>query len=131
MNPAYRQVRFRLNPPGMETPDAFAIVTAWNPDGRTTAWENNQKANGRLQSRLDEADLYWFSVTGGSPDFAHVEPGFGVAGISREAAVVLGREFRQEAIFWVEGGAVFLVSCENPVPEEIGRWSELLVAPGG
>lgn len=127
MNPAYRQVRFRVDPPEMKTPDSFAIITAWNPDGRPTALENNQEANDRFQSRLDKAGLYWFSVTGGSPDFAHVEPGFGVSGITRNEAVALGRNFRQEAIYWVEGGAVFLISCQDPALEEIGLWNDLVL----
>src|SRR5690554_1300934 len=113
MNPAYRQVRFRIGPPEVKLPATFAIITAWNPDGRPTALEANQGANDRLRARLDEGEGQWFPVTGGSPDFVHVEPGFGVAGITRDGAVAFGREFRQEAIFWVEGDVVFLVSCKD------------------
>lgn len=127
MNPAYRQVRFRIDPRGVKRSDTFAIITPWNPDGLPAALEKNQEASGRLQSRLERMGLPWFSVTGGSPDFAHVEPGFGVADITRNEAVALGRDFRQEAIFWVEGGAVFLVSCREPALEEIGRWNDLFM----
>jgi hypothetical protein len=55
------------------------------------------------------------------------KPGYGVQGIARDEAVTLGREFRQEAIFWVEKGIVFLVSCADATNERIGSWSVMVL----
>jgi hypothetical protein len=33
--------------------------------------------------------------------------------VSLEEALEIGREFRQRAVFWVEGGRIEVVSCES------------------
>jgi hypothetical protein len=69
--------------------------------------------------------LECFPVTGGSSDFAHAEPGFGIIA-DRALIVALGYEFRQEAVFWVEHGEVHLCPCSEEPSECIGRWEDRL-----
>jgi hypothetical protein len=124
MNPAYAHVRFRAELPKGGLPERFGIVTAWNPDGITTDAASNHTANASLQVILQAEALPHFPVTGGSPDFTHAEPGFGI--IADQARIIaLGREFRQEAVFWIDRGAVHLVPCTDAPAQTLGPWSAL------
>ena len=71
----------------------------------------------------------FFPVTGGSADFVHAEPGFGIALNTRAEAVALGRRWRQEAVFWVEDGEVELVPCGDGKTSVVGAWSDLAEPP--
>lgn len=124
MNPGYAHVRFRAELPKGGLPERFGIVTAWNPDGITIDEASNQAASARLEAILQAEALHHFPVTGGSPDFSHAEPGFGI--IANQARIVaLGREFRQEAVFWIDRGTVHLVPCSDAPSQSLGLWSEL------
>lgn len=125
MNPAYLKVRFRAELPTAGLPSRFGIITACNPDGQTVSDERNALATERLRSDLIKKNHVIFPVTGGSEDFSHAEPGFGVLLTSPEEAIQWGKDFRQEAIFWVEEGNVRLVLCDNGEEEEIGTWGSL------
>jgi Protein of unknown function (DUF3293) len=122
MNPLYKETRFRAELPQTGLPDRFGIITAWNPDGRDVSAEANASATERLRSALLKKGHIIFPVTGGSPDFSHAEPGFGVLLESSEETVQWGQRFRQEAVFWVEHGMVRVVSCDNEEVEDIGTW---------
>lgn len=124
MNPAYAHVRFRAELPKGGLPERFGIVTAWNADGITSDKASNNAANARLQAILQAEALPHFPVTGGSPDFTHAEPGFGI--IADQARILaLGREFRQEAVFWVDRGSVHLCPRAAAPLQVIGLWNEL------
>jgi len=124
MNSAYLQARFRTELPKGGLPERFGIVTAWNPDGITSDTASNNAANARLEAILQAEALPHFPVTGGSPDFTHAEPGFGM--ITDQARIIaLGREFRQEAVFWIDRGTVHLVPCSDAPPQVVGSWNEL------
>lgn len=129
MNPAYLNVRFRVEPPQTGVPSRFAVITACNPDGQEVSDEENAIATERLRSELVEAGHGYFPVTGGSLDFSHAEPGFGVLLPSLEEAVSWGRNYRQEAIFWVEEGKVSVASCLNEDVVELGDWANLQFSP--
>ncbi len=126
MNPAYAHVRFRAVLPAGGLPERFGIVTACNPDGIDSPEADNQAATLRLQSILADEGLTHFPVTGGSPDFTHAEPGFGILA-TRERCLALGREFRQEAVFWIEHGDVYLCPCSDLPSRVIGTWTELAI----
>lgn len=125
MNPAYQNVRFRSESPQGGVPSRFAVITACNPDGQEVSDEANAIATERLRTELAKEGHLFFSVTGGSPDFSHVEPGFGVFLPSLEEAVQWGQRFRLEAIFGVEEGKVRLVFCLNEDALDIGNWATL------
>jgi hypothetical protein len=124
MNPVYLNVRFQVDLPDDILPEAFGIVTAWNPDGLAAAPGINDAANARLQTQLMSHGLAHFPATGGSPDFTHAEPGFGILA-TRDRCLELGRQYRQEAIFWIEHGIVYLCSCVDDSQITLGPWQDL------
>lgn len=125
MNSAYHHVRFRAELPKAGLPAAFGIVTACNPRGQTISDEENLQATVALRDALTTEKHFFFPVTGGSPDFTHAEPGFGVLFQSIEEAASWGKRFQQEAVFWVKEGSVLLVSCDGSAPVELGEWNTL------
>ena len=125
MNPGYHDVRFRAELPAVGLPAAFGIVTACNPDGKTVSAIENDQATDTLRSALTAENHFFFPVIGGSPDFSHTEPGFGVLFESSEEAVSWGRRYQQEAVFWIKEGSVQLVPCDGTTPVELGAWKSL------
>ena len=125
MNPGYHDVRFRAELPTAGQPTAFGVVTACNPDGRTVTDEENLQATEALRSALTAEGHFFFPVTGGSPDFTHCEPGFGVLFKSPEEAVSWGRRVAQEAVFWIHDGRVHLVPCDGSASVELSPWESL------
>ena len=124
VNPGYLDVRFRTALPDGILPECFGVVTAWNPDGLTAAPGINHAASARLKAQLLSDGHAHFPVTGGSPDFAHAEPGFGILP-TRDRCLELGRQYRQEAIFWIEHGMVYLCSCGDDSKITLGAWHDL------
>ncbi len=129
LNPAYQQVRFKAELPEGALPVRFGIVTACNPDGRPAGAATNTAVTEGLRVELAGGSAAFFPVTGGSADFVHAEPGFGIVLKTRAEAVVLGRQWRQEAVFWVEAGNVELLPCGDGDSSIVGAWSELAEPP--
>ena len=125
MNPGYQSVHFRAELPLAGLPAAFGVVTACNPDGKTVNDKENLIATESLRSALLSEGYFFFPVMGGSADFSHAEPGFGVLFPSPEAAVEWGQKYQQEAIFWIIEGRVHLISCSDHQSIEIGAWNDL------
>lgn len=104
--------RFRADLPAAGLPRAFAIVTAFNPDGKVRPDADNAADDARLRAELERDGLAPFRVTGGSRDGAHREPGWGFAAPSAADARARARRFRQLALYWVEDGTIFLLDSE-------------------
>ncbi len=128
--PEYRRVRFRCAE--ADVPPEFRVVTAWNPGGERVEVAENLVADEHLRNEIARLGLESFPVTGGSPDFSHAEPGYGIV-CDRAEAVLLARRFRQQAFYEVLGGRVYLVSVhEGHAPgDPIGRWRDLVVEGAG
>ena len=101
-------------------PTDFAIITAYDPEGRAASPADNAVADARLEADLRAAGFCPHRITGGSADGVHLEPGWGVP-IGLPMAVEFGRRYRQVAIFYVRAGALSLVDCENRSSEDLGR----------
>lgn len=125
MNPAYQQVRFCAELPKAGLPAVFGIVTACNPDGKTISPQENDNATDGFRKELEKEGHFYFSVTGGSLDFSHSEPGFGVLFLTMKEAIAWGIRYQQEAVFWVENGDVHLVPCDGSDSLKIGHWQTL------
>lgn len=125
LKPEYREVRFRCSE--SDLPRHFYIITAHNPDGASVAEEANTRADAALRREIERLGFALFSVTGGSPDFSHAEPGYGIQ-CSREEALGLARQFRQDAFFEIREGKVILISAiPLAEPDEfVGLWRDLL-----
>ena len=125
--PEYHTTRFApKEPPPSPWPDAFAVVTACNPFGQGIDEEADQLATTRLKKMISRLGLERHRVTGVSADGKHREPGFAIWGCDLQAALHLGREFAQNAIYWVEAGRLDVVSCSTGEREHVGLWSERL-----
>jgi len=117
MHPAYFSTLFDPHRYDGEWPNRFAIITAWATTGEHWPIEKCREADERLRARLAAMGVWHRRVTGYAPDGSHAEPGW-AAEIGFEEACALGMEFRQIAIYMVEGDDLAVSYCE---PERRGR----------
>ncbi len=116
----FKQAVFRGEPLPADWPTDFAIITAYDPEGRATSPEANVAADAILKAELQAAGFRLHRITGGSADGVHLEPGWGVV-VGLPGAVEFGRRYRQVAVFYVRAGALTLVDCEDGSVEDLGR----------
>jgi hypothetical protein len=116
----FKQAVFRGEPLPADWPTDFAIITAYDPEGRATSPEANVAADAMLKAELQAAGFRLHRITGGSADGVHLEPGCGVT-VGLPGAVELGRRYRQVAVFYVRAGALTLVDCADGSAEDLGR----------
>lgn len=126
-NPAHLEAYFTAELPPSGPPRTFGIVTAYNPESAIAPGDANERADADLAARLAGEKLPHFRVTGRSRDGSHQEPGYGVAADSPETIRALSRAFRQEAFFWVEDGAVFVINTEGSRRYRVGNWTQRLL----
>ena len=123
----YHETRFApKEPPPSRWPKAFAVITACNPLGQGLDEEADKAATVCLRKAINRLGMKRHRVTGVSADMKHREAGFAVWGCDLPAAIQLGREFAQNAIFWREEGKLDVVSCATGTRQHVGLWSELL-----
>jgi hypothetical protein len=124
MDPAlrhlFRQAVFRGEPLPADWPADFAIVTAYEPEGRLVSLAENVAADDLLAAELRAAGHRLHRIAGGSADGRHQEPGWAVP-IGLPGAVEFGRRYRQLAVFYVRVGALFLLDCADGSSEDLGR----------
>ena len=116
----FSQAVFRFEPLPADWPADFAIITAYDSDGRPATPEANLTADAELEAELRSAGYRLHRITGGSADGVHLEPGWGVP-IGLPGAVEFGRRYRQVAVFAVRAGRLALVDCEDGSAEDLGR----------
>ena len=116
----FKQAVFRGKPLPADWPADFAIITAYDPEGRTASPADNVEADAMLKAELQAAGFRLHRLAGGSADGVHLEPGWGVP-IGLHGAVEFGRRYRQVAVFYVRAGALTLVDCEDGSSEDLGR----------
>ena len=123
----YHETRFApKEPPPSRWPEAFAVITACNPFGRGIDEDADKAATVCLRKAINRLGLKRHRGPGVSADMKHREPGCAVWGCDLPAAIQLGREFAQNAIFWIEEGKLDVVSCATGTRQHVGLWSELL-----
>ena len=127
MNPAYQTTVFDWEG---SLPHTFVVITAYNPNGKRSSPESrNRHQDATLKSVLLGRGLSPVRVTGMSPDQVHQEPGWAVE-LSEHDALELGRVFKQEAIYIIRDGQIYLTSCAHPrrgqIREEhhMGKWAD-------
>ncbi len=108
-HPAYYRTTFSCDD-AESWPVRFAIVTAYATTGETWSAARNQQADRELLTRIEERGSWRKRVTGASPDGLHAEPGWAIE-VSLEEARKLGRDFRQDAIYFVEADLLHVASC--------------------
>jgi hypothetical protein len=90
--------------------EPFAIVTAFDPEGKNLSASENEKRRQELNRRLRSLGYRFVSVDCCSPDRSHCECSVAVI-MPREAAVDLARELRQVAIFWFDGKSFWILGA--------------------
>jgi hypothetical protein len=111
-------------------PDAFAVITACNPRGQDAHPDANRKSSALLRKATGRLKLKRHRVTGMSDDMKHREPGFAIWGCDLSAALELGSQFNQDAIFWVEDGRLDVVSCATGERQHVALWAQRLRSRG-
>lgn len=112
MTPLYFDTRFKLGLPLDALPDAFAIITACATTGEVWTEEENRTANENLRAELEAGGNLLGSITGYSPATQHAEPGF-AASVPFEEACKIGAKFKQDAIYYVSSGTLFVSHCDH------------------
>ncbi|MEL7292143.1 MAG: DUF3293 domain-containing protein [Pseudomonadota bacterium] len=115
---AYQQPFFRF----ITYPKAaqFAIITAWNPSSVRCSPAENDRNNQCLATDLVHTD--YSCVLVGNQNFTWAEESF-AAPISLEQAVELGLKYAQNAIYYIDGEQLLLLSCIDETPPLlIGEW---------
>jgi hypothetical protein len=123
LEPAYFRTVFLVGEAVPVWSERFAIITAYATTGETWTEERNQAADEKLRDRLSAFGLSPLRVTGCSPDLRHQEPGWAVE-TNLFQALALGREFLQDAIYWVEGDRLGVVSCHTGKVVSVGTFRQ-------
>lgn len=122
MNPAYLDTVFDLET-HQQVPQVFVVITAYNPRGRTAPPSRNLHQDQTLRAVLEGRGALPFRVTGRSADGQHQEPGWGAI-LDLKTGFEIGKMFKQEAIYHIQGDKLTLHSCDGQQIEPLGSWSE-------
>jgi hypothetical protein len=112
MTPVYFDTRFKLGLPLADLPDSFAIITAHATSGEVWTAEDNNTASETLRAELASSGQLIGTITGYSPLTQHAEPGYAAA-LEFEEACKIGARFKQDAIFYVSSGTLFVSHCDH------------------
>ncbi|MDX3775435.1 DUF3293 domain-containing protein [Chromatiaceae bacterium AAb-1] len=105
----------------------FAIISAQNPAGNVNNPYFNLRLDKELEVCLNQQRLPYRSVIGSSPDRAFQEKSW-IVMCEKAQAVQLALQFRQNAIYWVEEGMLYLVPVLLANEEEcLGTFKQRLV----
>jgi len=126
MNPAYKETVFESELRFF--PDVFAIITAHNPEGLNCPPAVNESLNRDLLREIRAPAFDSFEITGMSPDGVHREAGFGIV-CPFEAAVQLGRKYKQEAIFRIEQDQLSLIDLKDLKAYSLGSFNARCACP--
>jgi len=117
MNPIYLETRFKRdfeNDPSFDMtetlPDQFAIITAYATTGEEWSDVKNSQEDERLKEYLQSRFSCVKRITGYSPSTGHAEPGW-LVNCSFDEGCDIGLFFKQDAIYWGEGGNLFVSYC--------------------
>jgi hypothetical protein len=98
----------QLSAAGLGQP--FAIMTAYDPQGRNLSHEENEKRKQSLDKKLRASGYTFVHVDCCSPDRSHCEASVAVP-MPRDDALVLARELQQIAIFWFDGERFWILGA--------------------
>jgi hypothetical protein len=112
MTPAYFDTRFKIGLPFTELPESFAIITAYATTGDVWTAEDNHAASEALRDELDKSGQLIGTITGYSPITQHAEPGY-AAVLEFDEACDIGVQFKQDAIYYVSSGTLFVSYCDH------------------
>ena len=112
MNKVYLKTHFQSNLGQSDLPESFSIITAYATTGETWTEQENINANAKLKAKLISLGVLVGEIDGYDPDTGHCEAGF-IAQLNWQEACVIGLEFKQDAIYFISGGELFVTYCDN------------------
>jgi len=115
---AYADPYFKFaSPPPQQD---FAIVTACNPYSKLCSEQENGLKNSQLRS--DVCRKVCVDVLVGNEDFSWAEASFAIV-ITKQQSIDLAQKYHQNAIYFVQGKQLFLLSCLPDRTEiNLGEW---------
>ena len=125
----YLSTVFLLEDAPSPLPTSFAIITAWNPMDEALPAAENEGRDEELESLLKLRQIQYFRATGCSPDLSHREPGWAIL-TGPEEALEIARQFRQRALWRIEGDQLLLIDCADAAVERLGSFRGRIVPPG-
>ncbi len=126
IRPEYLQTVFVTDAPAGGWPPQFTVLTACNPRGEAATPETNALLEEQLRRYCEDQSLVSWPVIGGTPDWHYHERGVGLP-IDLAQALTIGRNFDQDAIFWIEEDNLCCVACDTQERVQMGSWSARLV----
>jgi hypothetical protein len=109
-------------PPAWDLPDAFVVVTAWNPDSTPRARVENDAANARLHAALVALGASLRPIVGHSGDGTWEEQSFAVWDVPLDDVSRLAVDHGQHAVFVVTDGWRTLAGGNRRVDATRGVW---------
>lgn len=123
MNPVYFETHFQRYELWSDWPEAFAIITAYATTGQQWSDEQNQAADQKLEAGLRHQSRWMRRLTGYSPRTLHAEPGWAVE-LDFLSACDIGRRFKQDALYYVEGDTLWVGDCAALTREVVGSFRD-------
>ncbi len=105
-----------------DLPEAFAVVTAWNPDSTPRSRAENDAANVRLHDDLRARGASVRPIVGRSEDRTWEEHSFAVWGLTRDEVSQVAVTYGQHAIFVVTRGRRTLGDGNRRADDVRGVW---------
>jgi Protein of unknown function (DUF3293) len=90
--------------------EPFAIITAFDPEGRNLSAAENEQRKRELDRRLSATGYPSVQVDCCSPDRSHCERSVAVK-MPQQKALDLAREMQQIAIFWFDGRRFWILGA--------------------
>ena len=115
MHPAYFETRFEVDDSDASWPTEFVILSAHAATGETWTPFENEQAHFELEKSLRGVGVWVRSITGYSPGTGHAELSWATV-LPLDEARLLGRRFRQDAIFHVRGNQLSVTRCRAGSP---------------
>jgi hypothetical protein len=112
LHPSYFGVRFTVSEEPVQWPPAFAILSGYATTGEVWPAERNEAADRALGSDLAAEGRWMTRITGFFPETGHAEPGW-AAEMSLEEGCAWGLRYFQDAIYFVEGDALWVSHCDQ------------------
>jgi hypothetical protein len=96
---------------------SFAIISARNPEGRLLNLPCNLSLDCQFENWLNRENLPHRRLIGASPDLSFQESSWAVV-CDKPKAIDLALVFRQNAIYWIQDGDLYLVPALMDSNEE-------------
>jgi len=105
----YQKTMFKLAKlPNLK--ENLAIITAYNPWGLPASTADNIYSNRELAHVLEAKAVKLIEVLAGNHDFSYYEASF-IFKCERIDAIAFGRQWHQNAVYWIEQGQLYLLDC--------------------